>query len=78
VIHIGGYYKMEPMQIFQSIACGVLGPATTDGGWGSASPGIALEFVLTLIMAAVYVIPEKHITDLRKYWWLPGPATASS
>ncbi len=73
VIHIGGYYKMEPMQIFQSIARGVLGPATTDGGWGSAGLGIALEFVLTLIMAAVYIIPAKHITDLRKYWWLLGP-----
>lgn len=72
-IHIGNYYKMEPMQIFQSIARGVLGPAAMDGGWGSAGLGIALEFVLTLIMAAVYIIPARRITDLRKYWWLLGP-----
>ncbi|MEP6548767.1 MAG: hypothetical protein ABJD53_14995 [Gammaproteobacteria bacterium] len=72
-IHIAGYYKMEPMQIFQSIASGVLGPAAKDGGWGSAGLGITLEFVMTLIMAAVYVAAAIHITDLRKYWWLLGP-----
>jgi hypothetical protein len=72
-IHIGGYYSMEPMQIFQSIARGVLGAEASKGGWGSASLGLALEFVLTLIMAAAYILPAKHITDLRKYWWLLGP-----
>src|SRR5476649_405696 len=72
-IHLASYYQMEPMQIFQSIARGVLGPAAMKGGWGSASLGIALEFTLTLIMAAVYIIPATHVTDLRKYWWLLGP-----
>ncbi|MFT3725738.1 MAG: hypothetical protein QM773_19420 [Hyphomonadaceae bacterium] len=72
-IHIGGYYKMEPMQILQSIARGVLGPATTEGGWGSASLGLALEFVLTLIMASVYMIAARRMKDLRTYWWLLGP-----
>jgi hypothetical protein len=72
-VHIGGYYNMTPMQIFQSIAGGVLGQATTEGGWGSASLGLFLEFVLTAIMAAVYIIPAQWITDLRKFWWLLGP-----
>ena len=71
--HLASYYQVEPMQIFQSIARGVLGPAAMQGGWGSASLGIALEFTLTLIMAAVYIIPAIHLTDLRKYWWLLGP-----
>jgi hypothetical protein len=72
-IHLGGYYNLSPMQIFQSIARGVLGPATTTGGWGSASLGLFLEFVLTAIMAAAYIIPAKWITDLRRFWWLLGP-----
>ena len=72
-IHIGSYYQMTPMQIFQSIARGVLGPAAMKGGWGSAGLGVALEFALTLIMAAIYIIPAARITDLRKYWWLLGP-----
>jgi hypothetical protein len=72
-IHIGWYYHMAPMQIFQSIARGVLGPAALKGGWGSASLGIALEFTLTVLMAAVYITAAMRITDLRKYWWLLGP-----
>ena len=72
-VHLGGYYGLSPMQIFQSIARGVLGPATTEGGWGSASLGIFLEFVLTGIMAAVYIVPAQKMTDLRTYWWIMGP-----
>ncbi len=72
-IHIGSYYQMTPMQIFQSIARGVLGPAAMKGGWGSASLGVALEFMLTLIMAAIYIILAVRMTDLRRYWWLLGP-----
>ena len=72
-IHIGSYYKMEPMQIFQSIASGLLGPAAEKGGWSSAGLGIALEFVLTLIMAAIYIVSARRITDLRSYGWLLGP-----
>ena len=72
-VHIGGYYNLEPMQVLQSIARGVLGPATTEGGWGSAGLGLFLEFVLTAIMAAVYIIPAQWITDLRRFWWLLGP-----
>lgn len=72
-IHIGGYYEMDAMQILQSIARGVLGPATTTGGWGSASLGLVLEFVLTLIMASVYVAAARHMHDLRRFWWLLGP-----
>lgn len=73
VIHLGGYYDISAMQIFQSIARGVLGPATTTGGWGSASLGLVLEFVLTGVMAAVYILAAQWMTDLRRYWWIMGP-----
>lgn len=72
-IHIGSYYHMSPMQIFQSIARGVLGSPAMDGGWATASLGVALEFILTLIMAAVYILSATRIADLRRYWWLLGP-----
>lgn len=72
-VHIGSYYDMAPMQIFQSIARGVLGPSAMGGGWGTAILGVALEFVLTLIMAATYILSATRITDLRKHWWLLGP-----
>jgi hypothetical protein len=72
-IHIASYYHMAPQQIFQSIARGLLGSAAMQGGWGTASIGIALEFVMTLIMAKAYILAATRITDLRRYWWLLGP-----
>ena len=72
-VHIGSYYQLDAMQILQSIARGVLGPATTEGGWGSASLGLVLEFVLSLIMASTYIIAARWMTDLRRFWWIMGP-----
>ena len=72
-IHIGRYYHMAPMEIFQSIARGVLGPSAMNGGWGTAGLGVVLEFTLTLIMAATYMLAAIRIVDLRRYWWLLGP-----
>lgn len=73
-VHIGSYYKLDAMQILQSIARGVLGPAASEGGWGSAMLGLVLEFVLTVIMAGVYIIAARHMSDLRRFWWIMGPA----
>jgi hypothetical protein len=72
-IHIGSYYDLSPMQIFQSIARGVLGPAAMQGGWGSATLGVALEFLLTTMMAGIYAVAAMRISDLRRFWWLLGP-----
>ena len=72
-IHIAGYYHMTAQQIFQSIARGLMGPAAMQGGWSTASLGIVLEFVMTLIMAKVYILAATRITDLRRFWWVLGP-----
>jgi len=73
MVHIASYYQMTPMQIFQSIARGLLGGASMTGGWGTALLGVVLEFLMTSIMAAVYVIAATRLSDLRRYWWLLGP-----
>ena len=36
--------------------------------------GLVLEFVLTLIMAKVYILAAYHMNDLRRFWWIMGPA----
>jgi hypothetical protein len=72
-IHIGSYYHMTSQQIFQSIARGLLGPVAMQGGWSTASLGIVLEFVMTAIMAKVYMLAATRITDLRTFWWLLVP-----
>jgi hypothetical protein len=64
-----------PQSILQSIASGWIGgPAARDGGVATAVLGGATEFLLTFIMASVYIVAAQWITDLRKYWWVLGPA----
>ena len=63
-----------PMGIVQGIASGLLGgKAASEGGVGAATLGVVLEFVLTSIMAAAYIIPSQWMTDLRRFWWVLGP-----
>ena len=65
----------EPLGIVQGIASGLIGAkAASAGGVGTAALGVVLEFVLTLIMAAAYIIPSQWITDLRRFWWVLGPS----
>ena len=57
-----------PMSILQSIAAGwVGGEAARAGGMATAALGLFSEFLLTGIMAAVYIIASQWITDLRKF-----------
>ena len=73
-VHFGLVADLSPMVIFQSIAAGLIGSsAASAGGWASASLGFGLEFVLTAIMAAIYVFAARCMPDLRRVWWLLGP-----
>ena len=73
-VHFYFILHREPLGIVQGIASGLIGgKAASEGGAGTAALGVALEFVLTGIMAAVYVIPSQWMTDLRRYWWIMGP-----
>jgi len=46
-----------PVQrILQSVAAGVLGRNSFEGGWGTALLGLVLHLSIALVMAAVYVL----------------------
>lgn len=63
-----------PMSILQSISAGwVGGKAASAGGLTTAVIGGLTEFLLTGIMATVYILAARSITDLRKFWWVLGP-----
>lgn len=53
-------------RIFQSVAAGVLGDATFDGGWATASLGLALHFFIASTMALVYYLVAKRWSLLRR------------
>ncbi len=43
-------------RIFQSVAAGLLGEASFEGGWSTAALGLALHFLIALTIALVYYV----------------------
>jgi uncharacterized membrane protein YagU involved in acid resistance len=59
-------------RIFQSVAAGVLGKATFDGGLRTAALGLALHFFIALSMAAAYYVVARRWPLLWRQPWLCG------
>jgi uncharacterized membrane protein YagU involved in acid resistance len=58
---------VPPMNLLQTVASGVLGKASYDGGAGAAALGLALHFLISLLLAAAYVLASRRIDALAKY-----------
>jgi len=56
----------NPVAIPQSVAGGLLGKATFDGGWGTFFLGLALHFFIAFVMALVYVLASRRIPALTQ------------
>jgi hypothetical protein len=63
-----GYWAIArdvpPERILQSVASGVLGKASFQGGWTTGLLGLALHFFITLGMAAVYCVAALRLAPL--------------
>lgn len=67
--HYALVFGTPPMRILQSVAAGALGrEAAVGGGWGTAAVGLALHFVITLIMALVFVTIAQRVRVLLRLW----------
>jgi uncharacterized membrane protein (DUF485 family) len=86
-IHVGGFVagtldigaaalisSMSPVRILKIVAGGLLGRPALDGGTGVAALGMVLQWVMSLIIAAVYVIAARRIPRLRAMWVRGGIA----
>ena len=59
-------------RIFQSVAAGLLGKASFDGGAGTAALGLALHFFIAVTMAVVYYLVARRWPLLWQRPWLCG------
>ena len=62
----------SPVVISQFIAGGLLGKASLDGGMRTAALGVALQWAMSIIIAALYVLASTRIDALRRSWLLFG------
>ena len=56
----------SPERILQSVASGLLGKASYDGGSATAALGLALHFFMTLVMSAVYYFASRRLPALAQ------------
>jgi uncharacterized membrane protein YagU involved in acid resistance len=60
-----GLQGLNPIQVLQYIASGVLGKAAFSGGLATAGLGTLLHFFIAFTVAAVYVLASRKIVALK-------------
>ena len=63
---------VAPVQVWQSVASGLLGRAAFQGGWATGALGLLLHFVIALAMAAVYWLASRNSAWMRAHPWRSG------
>lgn len=63
---------VAPIRIAQSIAAGVLGEASYDGGRGSALLGVALHYVIATLFVLAYWLVARRLRGLLQRPWACG------
>src|SRR5258708_10596529 len=61
-----GTQGLNPIQVLQYIASGLLGKASFEGGLATAGLGTVLHFLIAFVAAAVYVVAGRWISALKK------------
>jgi uncharacterized membrane protein YagU involved in acid resistance len=65
---------LTPERIFQSVAAGLLGKASFDGGAATAALGLALHYFIATNMALAYYLVARHWPLLTRRPWVSGAA----
>ena len=63
---------VPPMRIFQSVAAGVLGRASFQGGWPTAALGLGLHFFIAFSAATVYWLASRKIKFMTEHAIIAG------
>jgi uncharacterized membrane protein YagU involved in acid resistance len=65
---------VPPERILQSVAAGILGETSFDGGALTAALGFVLHYLIMLLMALTYYLVARHFHTLRRWPVLSGSA----
>ncbi|CAM5607045.1 hypothetical protein [Rhodanobacter lindaniclasticus] len=60
--------RVDPMVILRAIASGLLGPAAFRGGVIVSLLGLVLQWVMSLLIAAIFVMAARRMTWLHELW----------
>ncbi|WP_416305532.1 hypothetical protein [Neptunicella sp. SCSIO 80796] len=63
---------VSPLRIFQSVAAGLLGQQSFQGGYATAALGLGLHFLIAILMAATYIVATLRLAWLNTSPYLYG------
>jgi len=56
-----------PMGVMQSVAGGLLGKASREGGMATAMLGVGLHYFISFVAAGIYFVASQRLTFLARY-----------
>jgi 4-amino-4-deoxy-L-arabinose transferase-like glycosyltransferase len=67
-----GLEGLNPIQVLQYIASGLLGAQSFRGGFATAGLGVLVHFAIALVVAGIYIVASRRISVLRSRWVMFG------
>lgn len=68
-----GFRGVKPLQVWQGVASGLLGPGAFRQGWISGGLGLLLHFTIAFTAAAVFAAASQQLPFLARSYWVSGP-----
>ena len=65
---------LSPMVILHAIASGLLGAASFRGGWPTALAGLLLQWLMSWLIAAIFVTAASRLGWMMRRWIAAGVA----
>jgi hypothetical protein len=66
-IVFSGFRGVPATRILQSVASGLLGSKSFEGGWPTAALGLALHFLIALILAFIFYLASRRLPALARH-----------
>ncbi len=67
-----GLHGLNPIQVLQYIASGLLGAQSFQGGLATAGVGVLVHFAIAFVVAAVYILASRRVPTLPSQWVVIG------
>ncbi len=69
IVLVSAINRFDPLVILRVVASGVLGKATAfAGGLPASALGMLLQWLMSLLIAAIYVFASTRLTILTRFW----------
>jgi hypothetical protein len=69
-----GLHGLNPVQVLQYIASGLLGAKSSRGGLATAGVGVLVHFAIAFAVSAIYLLVSRRFAALRSRWVMFGLA----